>query len=148
MTIAMPFLKRSKYLPYAASQMFDLVNDVSQYPRFLPWCVGATVLSADEAAMQASLDFAKGIWRKSFTTRNRFVRDERIEMQLVDGPFAHLSGEWTFANIAGLGCKTDLNLHFEFKNALTQFTLGALVKTTADQVVDAFTQRAHALYAK
>ena len=31
-------------VPYAASEMFELVDRVEQYPNFLPWCAGAQVL--------------------------------------------------------------------------------------------------------
>jgi len=33
----------TKYLPYTAKEMFDLVADISSYPEFLPWCSAARV---------------------------------------------------------------------------------------------------------
>ncbi len=36
----------TRLLPYTAQQMFDLVADVSRYPEFLPWCVGARIGSS------------------------------------------------------------------------------------------------------
>ena len=33
----------TKYLPYTAKEMFDLVADISSYPEFLPWCAAARV---------------------------------------------------------------------------------------------------------
>ncbi len=33
----------TKYLPYTAKEMFELVADISSYPEFLPWCAAARV---------------------------------------------------------------------------------------------------------
>ena len=33
----------TKYLPYTAKEMFDLVADISSYPEFLPWCAAARI---------------------------------------------------------------------------------------------------------
>ncbi|MCR4376588.1 MAG: type II toxin-antitoxin system RatA family toxin, partial [Rhodospirillales bacterium] len=35
----MPAHAENRVLPFSASQMFELVLDVAQYPQFLPWCV-------------------------------------------------------------------------------------------------------------
>ena len=49
-------VKRSALLPYAAEAVFDIVNDVSRYPEFLPWCSGAEGVEAnpDEVASRAA----------------------------------------------------------------------------------------------
>ena len=33
----------TKFLPYGAKEMFDLVADISSYPEFLPWCAAARI---------------------------------------------------------------------------------------------------------
>ena len=33
----------TKFLPYEAKEMFDLVADISSYPEFLPWCAAARI---------------------------------------------------------------------------------------------------------
>jgi len=36
-------ISRTALLPYSALQMYNLVNDVAAYPKFLPWCGAAEV---------------------------------------------------------------------------------------------------------
>jgi len=36
-------VRKSVLLPYSARQMFELVDRVEDYPRFLPWCGGTEV---------------------------------------------------------------------------------------------------------
>ena len=46
---------RSALVLHTAEQMFDLVNDVANYPEFLPWCSGSTIIESTPEVMQASL---------------------------------------------------------------------------------------------
>ena len=42
---------RSVLVPYDAEEMFDVVNDVSSYPSFVPGCMDATVLESTPESM-------------------------------------------------------------------------------------------------
>jgi len=46
-------IQRSALLPYPASALYALVNDVDRYPEFLPWCSSAQILEQDEGLMRA-----------------------------------------------------------------------------------------------
>ena len=48
-------LQRSALLPFAARQMYALVNDVERYPEFLPWCENAEILVRKDDEMVARL---------------------------------------------------------------------------------------------
>ena len=41
----MPVHSEIKHLPYTAEQMYDLVADVAQYPKFIPWIAASRVRS-------------------------------------------------------------------------------------------------------
>ncbi len=138
-------IQRSAFVPYSAKQMFDLVNDVEQYPQFLPWCANAHIASQTEDQMEATVHIAKGLWRKAFTTLNNLVPHERIEMKLRQGPFRHLEGVWQFQHIS-TGCNVSFKLSFEFSNPLLAITLGPVFNQVAQSLVSAFTQRAHQVY--
>ncbi|OGI39755.1 MAG: hypothetical protein A2140_06525 [Candidatus Muproteobacteria bacterium RBG_16_62_13] len=95
----MTHIARSALVPYTAHEMFALVADIPSYPKFLPWCGGARILSRDEDLVVASIDVAyKGV-HKTFTTRNRLQTDKVLEMSLVEGPFRHLHGNWLFNSV-------------------------------------------------
>jgi len=139
-------ISRSALVMYSSQQMFDLINNVSDYPEFLPWCAGATVLEQDDLQMVASLDVKKGGVRQRFTTRNRFDGNERISMALLDGPFQRLSGGWQFISLSADACKVVLELEFELKKGITKLTFGPVFNQAANSMVDAFCERARAVY--
>lgn len=139
-------IQRSALLPYPAAALFDLVNDVASYPQFLPWCAGSKVLESSASHMQASLELAKGGISQHFVTRNALVPGERIEMNLVEGPFTSLHGVWDFKALGDKACKISLDLSFDYAGPLVRATLGPLFNQAANTLVDAFCQRAKQLY--
>ncbi|MGM3162015.1 type II toxin-antitoxin system RatA family toxin [Dickeya undicola] len=142
----MPKISRSALVPFSAEQMYKLVNDVSSYPAFLPGCTGSRVLSSSENEMTAAVDVSKAGISKTFTTRNTLIDNQCILMQLVDGPFRQLRGDWRFTPLSDDACKVELNLDFEFKNVLIEMAFGRIFKELANNMVQAFTQRAKEVY--
>ncbi len=143
----MTIITRSALVLYSPDQMFDLVNDVESYPSFLPWCRSSTVISKSPEEVIASLDLAKGGIHHVFTTRNRLIHDESIEIALVDGPFEHLEGLWQFDMIGdNQGCRITLNMDFEFSNRIISMALGPIFTQISGSLVDAFCKRAQDIY--
>lgn len=131
---------------HSAKAMFRLVNDVRSYPKFLPWCSHAKLISDGPAEVVARLDIAKGKIGHKFTTRNRLQENESIEMELVDGPFKYLKGVWHFKPLHDHACKVTLDLDFEFSGRLTTMALGGIFNEAANSMVDAFCKRANEIY--
>ena len=139
-------IEQSAVLPYTPAQMYALVNDVESYPQFLPWCQSAQLLSKSEHELRASLALSKAGVQQKLTTRNVMHPDERIEMQLVEGPFKKLSGIWTFQSQGAEQTLVRLVMEFEFKNRLIAIALGKLFDEITGTMVKAFCDRAHAIY--
>lgn len=142
----MPQIERSALVFYSAQQMFDLVNAVPDYPQFLPGCTSACILSQSDNEMVAKLQVSKAGIGQSFTTRNILYPYERIDMQLVDGPFKRLQGGWHFMPLNEHSCKVILHLEFEFSSKLVQFAFGRIFSELTAAMVNAFTQRAKVVY--
>ena len=51
----MTTISRSALMPYSAQIMYELVNNVAEYPEFLPWCADARILSQSDTLMEASI---------------------------------------------------------------------------------------------
>ena len=135
-------IHKSALVVYSSEQMYDLVNDIESYADFLPWCRSSRVLREEDNVIEASLEIAHGALHKSFTTRNTLVPKQRIQMNLVEGPFKHLEGVWRFDPLGEQGCKVSLDLSFEFSSRLMGMTLGPVFSAIANSLVDAFTQQA------
>ena len=142
----MTTITRSALVMYSAEQMFDLVNDVRCYPEFLDGCKATEVISEGDDFIEARLTIAKAGFNQSFSTHNNLVRPDRMEMQLLDGPFTRFHGIWHFQKLSDDACKVSLDMEFEVANKLTGVALGAVFKQVANMMVDSFVKRAKEIY--
>ena len=85
-------LHRQAVVPYTPEQMFNLVCAVETYPQFVEACERGEVVERGENYVHARLWFKKGAMQQAFTTKNTLYSPERIEMELVEGPFQYLTG--------------------------------------------------------
>ena len=122
--------------------MYGLVNDVESYPKFLPWCPQADVLSCSNTEVTARLTLARGGLHTSFTTCNALVPNERIDMHLLDGPFQHLHGVWTFVEQSH-GCRVALDIEFEVKGSFRLLLLPVVFAEVCSRLVWSFVAEAH-----
>ncbi|NNE64417.1 MAG: type II toxin-antitoxin system RatA family toxin [Gammaproteobacteria bacterium] len=139
----MPKIRRSAIMPFSAEVMYDIVNDIEAYPEFLPWCGGARINHRDETIMEASVLMKKGLLNHWFTTRNKLYSNERIEMNLVDGPFKVLQGSWEFCRIDEDASRIELDLTFEFSSGVATSVLTPVFSKIANTMVDSFCARAY-----
>ena len=126
--------------------MYSLVNDVAAYPQFLQWCSGARVISSTDRQMIAEVDVGLAGFRQSFSTCNTLEPPNRIGIQLRDGPFSRLEGEWRFLDGAA-GCTIDLSLEFSVSLSPLGLVLSRVFEEIARSQMDAFIRRARAIYA-
>jgi len=134
-------ISREALTASAPQQVFDLVAAIEDYPAFLRGCAGAEVHRQDENEALASLDLRGGVFRQRLTTLNRMQRPRRLEMNLSDGPFKHLTGVWRFEP-AGDGCRVSLTVRFEFKSRAQELLLGRSFEALCDRLVADFLNRA------
>jgi len=147
MTVRSPHtVRKSVLVPYPAARMYALVERVEDYPTFLPWCGGADVKRHDDGSMTATvkIDF-RGI-RQSFTTLNTHQPSSAIRMDLRDGPFTHLHGEWRFSPLRDDASKVEFMLEYRFAGGLLGRVLQPIFDHIARSFVDAFVRRAEQLH--
>ena len=138
-------IDRSSLIARPAAVVFDLVNEVAAYPGAFNWCRAATVIERDDTSMLARLDLTYAGFQSSFTTRNRFLRPEHIELELVEGPFSALRGAWRFTPLGDQGCRVHLHLDFEMAGRFVGSALAMGFQGLADRMVDDFARAARAL---
>lgn len=143
----MRVVERSVWVPFEAEQMYKLVNDITKYPQFLPGCKGAEILFSGNNEIHAELMIEKSGFTQAFSTQNRLETNRRIEMNLLKGPFRHLTGVWEFKPLEK-GCEISFTLTFEFSSKLLDFSFGSIFESLVQTMVQAFTERAQVVYAK
>ena len=114
----MKTLTRSALVARPPEQVYALVNDIGNYPRFVPGCSAAEILMRNEQEIVARLKVHRA------------------------GPLRALHGLWTFTPVASNGCRIELQLQFEFSNPFKAALLEPLIEGTATSMVHAFVARA------
>lgn len=139
-------VKRSVLVPFSSAQMFDLVADVARYPEFMPWCGGAVVHEQSEQGMKASVTISIAGIKQTFTTLNTHDKPNHIRLQLVDGPFSDLKGDWHFTALGEDGCKVEFIMEYAFSSRALEMVVGPIFNRVANSFIDSFTRRAQDLY--
>ena len=139
-------VSRSALVPYSAAEMYVLVKDVEAYPSFLPWCDDAEVHITRPDFIEASIELHRHGISKRFRTRNALQENVSLGIELVGGPFRHLSGGWQFQQLGESGSKVELELDFEFESRATDIIFGRFFEGTCNSLVDSFTRRAAQMY--
>ncbi len=144
----MPNVNKSALVNYSSQEMYQLVSNIDDYQKFLPWCANSKIIRREKDFVEATVEIAHGSLKKSFTTHNTNTPNEKIEMTLVDGPFKSLDGCWTFQSLGDSGCKITLDLNFEFSSRIVAMAIGKIFNAIASSQVDSFAKRAVEVYGK
>ena len=144
----MPGIRETRRLPYSCEQMFDLVADVGNYPKFLPWVVATRIRSDSATVMEADMLVGFKAIREKFTSRVVKNRPERIEVSYVDGPLRDLDNKWNFVCLPDGGCEIDFCVDFTFRNAVFEALAGQYFDRAFRKMVEAFEKRADELYGR
>lgn len=146
----MPAHSETKVLPYTADQMYDLVADVANYPKFLPWTAAARIRSTenegDHQVMLADLVVSFKVFREKFGSRvTLWPESKQIDTAYIDGPFKYLESTWRFRDVDG-GCEVTFDVNFEFRNRLLQGAAGIFFNEAMQRIVRSFERRAADLH--
>jgi ribosome-associated toxin RatA of RatAB toxin-antitoxin module len=142
----MAVVHKSVLLAYSAEQMYALVENFEDYPKFLPWCGGAQVLEREGNKVLASLTINYHGVKQSFVTKNTNTPPTSIDMELVEGPFKHLHGTWSIMPLRADACKVEFDLHYEFSSKMLEQLIGPVFSMIANSFVESFCKRAETVY--
>jgi ribosome-associated toxin RatA of RatAB toxin-antitoxin module len=140
-------ISRKEFVKFSPKQMYDLVNNVNQYHEFIPWCTKSIIIDGEPKDwMIAKLTFNFHGIQQSFTTRNQ-LEVNIIRIQLVDGPFEHLDGTWSF-NATSDGCEIALDMNYKFVNSWLSGAFEPAFKQVSELLIDSFKDRAYEVYSR
>ena len=136
-------IHKSAIVLHSSKKMFQLVDSVENYPRFLPWCGSTQIIERDNSKTIASIEINyKGI-RQTFTTENTKKQNKEMMIKLIDGPFKSLSGEWMFKNLDKDSCQIELKLEYEFSNVILEKLISPVFNMIANTFIDEFIKEAN-----
>jgi ribosome-associated toxin RatA of RatAB toxin-antitoxin module len=126
--------------------MYQLVNQVDDYPKFLNWCSDASILKQTSDQIIASVEINKSGFNQSFTTINTLTPNQRIDMKLKEGMFKQLNGAWVFTKLNDQACKIELSLNFSFSSKILDLAISPIFTSIANSQLEAFVARAKVVY--
>jgi ribosome-associated toxin RatA of RatAB toxin-antitoxin module len=138
----MAVVEKSVLIERSAAQMFDLVDRVEDYPKFLPWCGGTELHERTDARTVATIRISYHGIRSEFSTVNEKEFPRWMSIRLREGPFQFMDGGWHFTPLGDSACKVEFRLHYEFSSRLLEKVLGPVFAKIASTLVDSFVRRA------
>ena len=134
------------HLIYSPDQLFDLVADVEQYPKFLPWVVAAKVIQRQDKTIWVDITMGTLFFQKRFTTIALLERPHRMQIYSRDPLFERFEQCWKFDPVADGGTDVEYRVDFSFRSRLLQILIDrSFAERTADMVA-AYQRRARQLY--
>ncbi len=142
----------TRIVPYTADLMFQVVADVEQYPKFLPWVSALHIVSREQVkgreVLMARMTVGFKNFRESYTSRVVLDRPElTIDVVQTEGPFRVLENHWRFTP-EGESCKADFTIEFVLRNPILNAVAGAAFGRVLLRTEDAFIDRARKLSKK
>ena len=139
-------VEKTVLVMHSAAQMFALVDAVEDYPKFLPWCGGVDLHERTESSTSATLHINYHGLKQNFSTQNNKVFPHSMDIELKDGPFKHLDGDWQFVELRADACKIVFRLNYEFANSFLEKLISPVFSHIAATFVDGFVARADKIY--
>ena len=142
----MPQVRREVILMHSAQQLYELVDDVDHYSEFIPGCERSGILKDNGAGDKVGfLVFSYQGLQQKVVTKNQCFPYQRIVVELEEGPFSMLKGQWTFQAIDSHSCQVVLEFEYQLIAGLESILSRPLNKAF-EKVVDVFCARAERLY--
>ena len=136
-------IKKHALVFHSREKMFNLVDQVEDYPNFLPWCGSTKVIERTEKSTKATILINYHNVKQSFTTENVKVFPVSMNINLIDGPFKILKGEWNFIEIEKDACKIEFELQYEFSNYFLDKLISPVFNMIANTFIDNFIAKAN-----
>lgn len=131
-------------------EMYDVVADVKNYSKFVPFCTKSTILSENLDEIRANLEVGFPPIIENYTSTVLLSQGRAVRAVCKDGRlFTTLVTNWKFN--PGLksnpkSCIVDFNIKFEFKSALYSQIAGLFFQQLVEQMEDAFINEAKKRY--
>jgi coenzyme Q-binding protein COQ10 len=150
----MPQFSTKRRVRHAATNMFELVADVKEYPKFVPLCSALAVKSRVDKdngiiVLVADMTVAYKIIRETFTSRITLDRANlNILVEYLNGPFKRMQNRWSFVAINEDSCDVEFFIDYEFKSRTLAIVMGTMFDAAFRRFAAAFEDRADAVYGR
>src|SRR5215813_9042253 len=150
----MPTFSTKRRVRHSATEMFDLVADVEQYPQFVPMCSGLKVRQRTQGGegieiVVADMTVSFKLVRETFRSRVTLDRPKlQILVEYLQGPFSHMQNRWSFRPAGERACEVEFYIDYEFKSRMLGMLMGSMFDVAFRRFASAFEARADEVYGR
>jgi coenzyme Q-binding protein COQ10 len=150
----MPTFSTKRRVRHSATEMFDLVADVEQYPQFVPMCSALKVRqrTPDGEGIEtivADMTVSFKLVRETFRSRVTLERPKlQILVEYLQGPFSRMQNRWSFKPAGEAACDVEFFIDYEFKSRMLGMLMGSMFDVAFRRFASAFEQRADQVYGR
>ena len=146
----MPKASVKRLIECNKEQLIDLVLDIENYPKFIPYCLDAKIYEKKKernlTSIIADLTIGKGPFKATYKSDVRFNKDtDTIQVTNIDGPLKHLNNKWFFLSKDNL-TEISFDIDFEIENKFLNVVMSKSFLYGLDKIADSLQKRANDLF--
>ena len=146
----MPKASVKRLIECNKEQLVNLVLDIENYPKFIPYCLDAKIYKKKEERnlifIIADLTIGKGPFNATYKSDVKFDKDtDTIEVTNIEGPLKYLDNKWFFLEKDN-STEIFFDIDFEIENKFLNIVMSKSFQYGLDKIADSFQKRANDLF--
>ena len=146
----MPKASVKRLIECNKEQLVDLVLDIENYPKFIPYCLDAKIYEKKEEKnlilIIADLTIGKGPFKATYKSDVRFNKDtDTIQVTNIEGPLKYLDNKWVFLEKDD-STEISFDIDFEIENKFLDIVMSKSFQYGLDKIANSFQKRANDLF--
>ena len=146
----MPKASVKRLIECNKQQLVDLVLDIENYPKFIPYCLDAKIYEKKEErnliSIIADLTIGKGPFKATYKSDVKFDKDTYIiQVTNIEGPLKYLDNKWVFLEKDN-STEISFDIDFEIENKFLNIVMSKSFQYGLDKIADSFQKRANDLF--
>jgi ribosome-associated toxin RatA of RatAB toxin-antitoxin module len=140
-----------RLLKFSSEQLFNVVSNVKDYNKFVPWCKESNVLKETSTDLEAELVVGFGYFNEKYISivklnRPKSVIAESKQTNLLE----YLKTEWSFAPTSNdpKKCWVTFKIDFKFKSPLYNQVSDLFLQDVINRMVKAFEEQCRKEFAE
>ena len=143
----MPKKNITKKFCYPLKLIENLLLDIDNYKKFLPWCTNSKIISKkknkDSIEIIADLEIGYSFAKDVYTSHVKYdIIKKKITVDAIDGPLKNLENIWILKQINKNECEVEFYINLELKNIILNKMLDKMFDIGFEKILNSFEKRA------
>ena len=143
----MPKKNITKKFCYPLKLIENLILDIDNYKKFLPWCTNSKIISKkknkDSIEIIADLEIGYSFAKDVYTSHVKYdIIKKKITVDAIDGPLKNLENIWILNQISKNECEVEFFINLELKNVILNKMLDKMFDIGFEKILNSFEKRA------